>query len=187
MSSNAWQWVTDARFPSFCLVFARAKSVESVLRAYGADAQSAVNMSLRESIAAFPKRETAVLLRVGTLGEWTFCYEDRELLGITKGVRHMLSRGSETIGLYKGGDGTRSFEHMENCRSLELFEPSHPSEAYGEGPFIFADLVRDKLSTAGSGTTGLSAITQVLADRIGLQLDRDTLEGPLLTAPHREH
>ncbi|MFI1415888.1 DUF6461 domain-containing protein [Streptomyces sp. NPDC020707] len=183
LPSDVWHWVNDPQFPSFNLVFARSKSTESVLGAYGADVKSAAVMTHRESLAQFPRREVEVLLRIGTFGDWTFCYEDRKLLGITKDVRISLSRESETIGLFKGGDGMRSFERMQDCRRIELFEPHRPSEVHGEGPFVFADLVSGKLSGAGPDTLGMSALTLVLAERLGLILDRDVLEGPLLTAP----
>ncbi|WP_413755115.1 DUF6461 domain-containing protein [Streptomyces sp. MMBL 11-3] len=183
MPSTAWHWASDQQFPSFCLIFARSKSAESVLEAYGANAQAATELTRKESLSAFPRRKVAALLRVGSLNGWTFCYEDRELFGITGDVRKSMSHGCETLSLYKGGDGTRTFERMKNCRSIEFFEPHRPSEAYGEGPYTISGLVQEKLSAAGPNTLGMSAITLVLAEQFSLELDRDILEGPLLTAP----
>ncbi|MFH8485278.1 DUF6461 domain-containing protein [Streptomyces longisporoflavus] len=185
MSSDAWNWVAEPRYASFCLVFARTKTADNVLEVYGADPEAAVHMTLKESLAAFPYQDVEVLLRVGHLGDWTFCYEDRRLLGNTGEVRTALSWGCETISLHKGGDGTKYFERMEDCRRLELFEPRRPSDVRGEGPFVFSALVHDKLSAAGPNTLGMSALTMVLTERLGLELDRATLDGPLLTAPLR--
>ncbi|MER8002088.1 DUF6461 domain-containing protein [Streptomyces sp. NPDC095613] len=183
MSSDAWNWVTNSQFPSFSLVFARSKSPESMLEAYGADVEAATRMTRKESISAFPKRKVESLFRVGILGDWAFCYEDRQLLGLTNSVRECLSQGCETIGLHKGADGTRVFERMENSRSVEMFEPDRPSEVRGDGPFILSDLVREKLTHTGPERRGISALLLVLTEHFGLELDWETLEGPLLTAP----
>lgn len=184
MHSEAWSWVTNPRFPSFCLIFIHSKSPNRVLEAYGADTESAVSLTDRESITAFPKAE--YLFRVGVLQDWIFCYEDRKLLGVTRGVQEALSRESKTIRLFKGGDGMRTVERMENCRRIEYFEPDRPSDVRGEGPFVLSELVREELSAAHPNAMGMSVVGSVLTKQFGLKLDWKTLEGPLITASLRE-
>ncbi|MBZ6108021.1 DUF6461 domain-containing protein [Streptomyces olivaceus] len=183
MPSEAWSWAVDSQFPSFCLVFARSKTIESVMAAFGADPGAAASMTRMESLSAFPEVDVDNLLRVGTVDGWVFCYEDRNLLGITGRVRKELSRECETLSIYKGGDGMRTFEHMEGGRTIEFFEPRRHLDVQGEGPYVISDLVRGKLAAASPGMLGMTALGLALTEHFGLQLDRELLEGPLLTVP----
>ncbi|MFF8036410.1 DUF6461 domain-containing protein [Streptomyces sp. NPDC016626] len=180
MPSTSWNWATQSRFPSFCLLLARPKSREVLLKAYGADPQRAAEMTLAEAHMQALNQGAGTFLRVGTLGDWSFCYENRDLLGITDHVRTAASREGEAIILFKGGDGTNTMERMQNGQRVELFEPHRPADVQGEGPFTLSALVNDQLA-ADPGILGMSAATQVLTEHYGVEISRESLEGILLT------
>ncbi|MEG8281276.1 DUF6461 domain-containing protein [Streptomyces sp. AHA2] len=183
--SDGWSWVTESRYPSFCLVLARSKTPEELLQDYGVPPQKIGGiMRLEEAEEAFPYDKVDHLIRVGGLEGWSFSYEDRIPLGVTKQVREHVSRDTETLEISKGGDGTNFFQRMKNGRRLEAFEPRNPIDASGDGPFLMSEILQERLQHIG-GRRVMTALTNAIFENYGITVDREVLRGPLLTAALR--
>lgn len=184
--SVGWSWVTESRYPSFCIVLARSKTPEELLQDYGAPPQKIGDMmKLEEAEEAFPYDKVDHLIRVGGLQGWSFAYEDRIPLGMTKEVREHVSRNTETLEILKGGDGTNFFQRMKNGRRLEAFEPRNPIDVSGDGPFLISEILREMFQPDTGGRQAITALTNVIFENYGITVDREVLQGPLLTAAIR--
>lgn len=184
MNSNAraWDWIRGDRYPGYCLTFTRGRVPRTVLELYGADSDTARVLSEADTTDARPPRGAGSVLRTGTLGEWAFCFETHGVLGAGPEVLGRLSRGTQTLALLKGGDGMNVFEHRVDGRRAERFEPGLARTARGEGPHLFRPAVQQLIDAEPDPTPALHAALLVIGRHIGTDLDRDTAQGPLLTA-----
>ncbi|MFF2703657.1 DUF6461 domain-containing protein [Streptomyces cyaneofuscatus] len=181
--SDGWSWVTESRYPSFCIVLARSKTPEELLRDYGLPLHKIEGiMKLEEAEESFPYDKVNHLIRVGRVGDWSFSYEDRIPLGMTEGVRERVSRNTETLEISKGGDGTNSFQRMKNSRRLETFEPRNPIDAFGDGPFLMSEILQERFQPDRGGRRAMIDLTTAISENYGITVDRKALKGPLLTA-----
>ncbi|MFD8913444.1 DUF6461 domain-containing protein [Streptomyces sp. NPDC059575] len=113
MTDGEWEWATDPRFPLWCVTFTRHLAPDKVLRRYGADARTARMLARGEASGLYDLAlRGGTVLRAGTAGGWSFCYEDVGGAGSRPGVLGALSRGTETLSLLHGGDGTN---HLAQC------------------------------------------------------------------------
>ncbi|MEU0382545.1 MULTISPECIES: DUF6461 domain-containing protein [Streptomyces] len=184
--SDGWSWVTESRYPSFCMVLARSKTPEELLQDYGVPPQKIGDiMKLEEAEEAFPFDQVDHLIRVGGVRGWSFSYEDRIILGGTKGVRERVSRSTETLEIFKGGDGTNFFQRMKNGSRLEAFEPRNPIDVSGDGPFLISETLQKRFQPGGGGRRALTALTDAISENYGITVDREVLKGPLLTVALR--
>ncbi|MFB7618306.1 DUF6461 domain-containing protein [Kitasatospora sp. NPDC056181] len=175
-----WEWAESNLVPVFCLNLVRGLSVGEVVAAYGADPERMRVLSAAEAGRLYPMAAGGALLRVGQLGGWTFCFEDREAEGLKPGVLARLCEHSEVVHLFYAV-GMTVVERLENGRQLECFEPGQHHPPRGSGPHDLYDAVRAGLHNPHeSSTTGASL--QALARYAGIEIPGETLTGPLRTA-----
>ncbi|MER7141143.1 DUF6461 domain-containing protein [[Kitasatospora] papulosa] len=180
---DGWSWVTESRYPSFCIVLAKSKTPNELLQDYGVPPHKIGEiMTLEEAEAAFPYDKVNHLIRVGTVREWSFGYEDRISLGMTEDVRNRVSHTTETLEIFKGGDGTNTFLRMNNGRRLEMFEPRNPADVFGDGPFLVSEILQERFQPGGGGARAMTDLTTTISGHYGITVDRETLKGPLMTA-----
>ncbi|MDH6711093.1 hypothetical protein P3T27_007845 [Kitasatospora sp. MAA19] len=174
-----WEWAQSDLMPTFCLNLVRGLSVGEVVAAYGADAERARLLSAAEAGTLYPMAAGA-LLRVGQLGGWTFCFEDREAEGAKPGVLARLCEHSEVVRLFYAV-GMTVVERLGNGRQLECFEPGQHHPPQGSGPYELYDAVRAELpNPQASSMTG--AALRAVARYAGIEILWETLTGPLQTA-----
>ncbi|MFD5989746.1 DUF6461 domain-containing protein [Streptomyces cyaneofuscatus] len=184
--SDGWSWVAESRYPSFCIVLARSKTPEELLQDYGVPSQKIEGiMKLEEAEEAFPFDQVDHLIRVGGVRDWSFSFEDRISLGMTKEVRERVSRNTETLEIFKGGDGTNFFQRMKHGRRLEAFEPRNSIDVSGDGPFLLSETLQERFQPDGRGRRAITALTDAISENYGITVDREVLQGPLLTVALR--
>ncbi|MFD5537658.1 hypothetical protein ACFWIJ_07330 [Streptomyces sp. NPDC127079] len=99
-----------------------------------------------------------------------------------------LSQGTETVRVFKGGDGLRTLDHYRDGRRTESVELSTTPVVRGEGPHTLASALRQALhaipatANSGSATSVLLVGLDIVVRHVGGVLDAQTLRGPLLTA-----
>ncbi|MCP9213386.1 DUF6461 domain-containing protein [Streptomyces sp. NEAU-Y11] len=178
---DAWQWATDPRTPTFCITFTRGATPQDVIAAYGADPTQATVLTPAQAIEAFPAGTAGTVLRVGALGRWSFCYENREPEGFKPAVLHRLSHATETIQVFKGGDGMNGIERLQAGHTTERFEPGMAT-AHGDGPHLLFDQAQRLTAAQPPHTPALHTALRAVGQYIGADLHTATLNGPLLTA-----
>lgn len=178
---DAWGWATDARLPLLCLTFTKRLASYEVLHRYGADPGTARVLTPGETSGL---RELALrggtVLRAGTVGGWSFCYEDVGGAGSRPGPLGALSNGTETLSLLRGGDGMNRMAYWRDGQCLEDFEPG-AADRLPRGERHFWDLVHSAGQTAPH-RPGLLLALRAITCHTGVSLGTDTVEGPLLTA-----
>ncbi|MYQ48615.1 hypothetical protein GTW40_26845 [Streptomyces sp. SID4985] len=162
MADGTWRWATDPRFPVWCVTFTRDLTPDEVLRRYGADPRTARMLARGEAGGLYDLAlHGGTVLRAGTADGWAFCYEDVGGAGSRSGLLGTLSRGTETLSLLHGGDGTN---HLAYWRDGERID-------FELGP------------TGGTSRhAGLVPALRAVTRHTGVSLGADDLEGPLLTA-----
>ncbi|MHC3475615.1 DUF6461 domain-containing protein [Streptomyces sp. 7R007] len=188
LGSSPWEWATDSRCPTFCLTFTRSTTPDAVLGAYGVAPGQATVRTQAESGALLPRGGGGTLLRVGALAkDWIYCYENLEPEGLKPTVVARLSQGTETVRVFKGGDGLCTLDHYRDGRRTESVELSTTPVVRGEGPHASAlrqalDALPAAASSSGSSTSVLLIGLNIVGRYVGGVLDAQTLQGPLLTA-----
>jgi hypothetical protein len=185
--TRPWAWANDPRAGTWCLTLTRGIAPEEVLARYGADAdtarlitrqQAAQLMNGTASSSGLPEGS---LLRAGAWGGgWAFCYEDHGVMGAMPGPLSALSRGTETLGVLKGGDGMNRFSHWRDGHCTERFEPGFP-RTRPNPPHPWWDAVQEQLERSSKPYPGLGPVLQAMAHHTGGALDTATFDGPLLT------
>lgn len=170
-------WATDPRHALWCVTFTRNVTPADVLRRYGADPGSA-QLRAHADTREFYERimGAGTVLRAGTLGAWSFCYEDAGAAGSRPGLLSRLSQGTETLSLLKGGDGMNLLAVWRDGQREEVFEPG----AFGRRPqkdHKLWDLVQHSIT----GQPRIVAALQAIACYTGVLLDDAKIAGPLLT------
>ncbi|MFV2104759.1 DUF6461 domain-containing protein [Micromonospora sp. LOL_024] len=125
-TAGQWAWAEDPRLVMWCVTFTRAITAPDALARYGADPQVArlLDRDQANSLYAATTQEGSVL-RAGSLGMWSFCFEEHGITGAMSGTCTALSEGTETLSLLHGADGMNSFAHWRDGRRVERFEFRH--------------------------------------------------------------
>ncbi|WP_406096346.1 DUF6461 domain-containing protein [Kitasatospora purpeofusca] len=173
------EWAERGTVPTFCLNVVRGLAADEVVAAYGADPGRLRQLSLAEADSRYPMAKGGALLRVGRLGEWTFCFEAREAEGFKPGVLARLSERSEVVSLFYA-DGMTVVERLEEGRLVERFEPGQRSPVQGSEPHTLQEGVRAELRNSTAPSTTEAAL-RVIARHIGAEIPWATLAGPLAT------
>ncbi|MFE2044347.1 DUF6461 domain-containing protein [Streptomyces sp. NPDC059477] len=119
----SFDWV---RGESWNVTFTRGITPDDVLSRYGAVPRDARVMPLREALrlghdsygAGTPKS----VLRVGMVGDWSFCYEEWGVLGCAPRVLSALSRDGETFAVHTDANALDAFAHWRDGRCAESVE-----------------------------------------------------------------
>ena len=98
-----WAWAGQDRYPGFCLTLVNERTPQTVAEALGAGTLSV--MTLAEAEHHFPISSPGTLLRLGTSGNWTFCFEDRAPIANREPAIARLSAGTRLLQVTKSGDG----------------------------------------------------------------------------------
>ncbi|WP_432941573.1 DUF6461 domain-containing protein [Marinactinospora thermotolerans] len=163
----------------WCVTFTRGVTPAEVLRGYGADPGTAQMLSFEEAQGLYPPGDGSVL-RAGALDGWAFCYEDIGVMGAMPGPLSVLSWGTETLSVLRGGDGMNGFSWWYDGQQVESFEPGFV-HTRPRSPSTFWDAVQARIDAAGDHHVGLRPTLEVVAGYIGAVLDTATLRGRLLT------
>ncbi|WKX74023.1 hypothetical protein [Streptomyces sp. XD-27] len=124
------------------------------------------------------------MLRVGALGPWSFCCGDRERGGLQAGGPPRFSRDTETVQVFKGGDGVTGIEYLRAGRTMERFEPGMATAA-GGGPHSLFDRAQWFAAAQPLRTPALRTGLRAVGHYIGADVDAAGLGDPLLIALHR--
>jgi hypothetical protein len=168
-----WAWAGQDRYPGFCLTLVHERTPQAVAEALGAGTLSV--LTLAEAEHRFPISSPGALLRLGTSGNWTFCFEDRAPIANRAPAIARLSAGTRLLQITKSGDGMTVMRDVVDGRQLEAFEPSTAAASGGTA-------LRLRVDSVPAGYPRIVAALATAADETGIGLDRATLEGPLATA-----
>ncbi|MBE9499809.1 hypothetical protein IHE61_21540 [Streptomyces sp. GKU 257-1] len=172
-----------ARSEQFCITFSRNRTQEEVLEVYGASkgAWQALTVFEADEAVGLPVLnpfDNPALVRVGTLGNWTFGIEFDNPIGHLDGILAPLSKKTETILFFCNVRGLTDFRYIVDGRVNEFFEPGARSGNGGSSEYDFFGKFLE-LATTSSET---EAVLTLIANHIGHRLTRETPTGPLLTA-----
>ncbi|GGU62710.1 DUF6461 domain-containing protein [Streptomyces daghestanicus] len=178
---HKWEWFTDPGLPIWCITLTEYLTPDAVLRRYGADPGTARMLGHDEASDLYDRAlRGGTVVRVGTAGAWAFGYEDIGQAGSRSGPLAALSRGTQTLSVLRGGDGTNRLAHWRDGQCREAFELGTAGRK-PQGNHYFWDLVH----AAGQTTpraTGLLLALRAITHHTGVVLSKKTLRGPLLTA-----
>lgn len=200
-----WGWVANPETALCgCLTFVRDRSVEQLMRAFGMDPGAARMLPRRQAGEAvrFPLRDNQrdvvnAVIRAGTTGDWAYAFEDpwfeaMSADGFVEGVASRLSVGTEAVVVAWTPTGDR-VQFMADRNIVTSFEPLIAFDRAGDEPDRFLDAMRqvglpvDNPDNQSSGEgpaeapNPLIAALDMLTMVLGIELDEDTIEGPLLT------
>ncbi|GGO16851.1 hypothetical protein [Micromonospora parathelypteridis] len=172
MDIERWAWAGQERFPGFCFTFVQDRDPGTVAAAVGAD--SLTVLTLIEAEEAHPISKPGALLRFGTYGQGVFCFEDRAPIANREPAITRLAQGTRLLQVTKSGDGMVVVREVVDGRKVQLFEPGEA--VYVDGP------LRPRVAALLPEHSRIVAALAVVADEVGADLDRATLDGPLATA-----
>lgn len=175
MIGDPWAWAVDGRRVSFCLTFISGRDPAQVIATLGGDPD---RLTLYTEAEAYQQGRPDVIVRCGTVGTWTFCYEDSAGATATEGMVARLSQGTELLQAIKGGDGTNVIVHARNGRRVEWTEPSPSFQPPGKGPRPLHSAVQAQIRREPE-VHGLVAALHLIAERVGGHITEADLEGPL--------
>ncbi|MGW0825545.1 DUF6461 domain-containing protein [Streptomyces sp. NPDC002845] len=177
-----WAWVDHA--DSWCVTFTRGITPEEILVRYGAAPGHArlLDREQARDIAdeSRARKAEGTVLRAGSLGDWSFCFEEWGVDGTLTEVLSALSRGTETFSVLLGGDGMNVFAHWQDGKCGELFEPGEP-DAEPSPPHPWWDAVQARWETSGADYPGLAPVIAAVAAYMGAALQDSMLDGSLLS------
>ncbi|CAK7286818.1 hypothetical protein SGPA1_41078 [Streptomyces misionensis JCM 4497] len=113
---------------------------------------------------------------VGTLNWWSFCHEDMDAFGSRHGVLASLSRATETLSLFRGGDGMNLCAVWRNGQREEFFEPGTPVRGSQRNQKLWS-------LTWGcrEGNSPIVSALHAISNYTGVSLNSAIIAGPLLT------
>ncbi|MGW0856964.1 DUF6461 domain-containing protein [Streptomyces sp. NPDC002690] len=165
----------------WCLTITESVTPEEVLTRYGADARNARELTEQQAARLITSSSAAgTVLRVGSCGNWSFGYEAYGVVGIGTGTLSLLSQGTQSVAVLRGGDGMNRFEHWREGGPTEQFEPGFPSTKPPE-PHPWWSEVQRRLDEVNGPHSGLAPVMETAFRHVRGVIDRDTLYGPLLT------
>ncbi|WP_329558112.1 DUF6461 domain-containing protein [Streptomyces uncialis] len=179
-AGNRWDWACDELL-SFNLI--RGRSVDDVLRCYGADPSQARTLRRRESDEAFgPPHDKGTVLRAGRAGDWSFCMETWWFpAGSDLVLLRRLSEGTDAIHYFRNLKGGRSVRHVRDGRTMESFELGMEPLAEEETPLGLHRAFEQLAAQRAYGDDGHDEIWCVLSEVTGVPLDTTLVNGPLPT------
>ncbi|MEV4756977.1 DUF6461 domain-containing protein [Micromonospora sp. NPDC049559] len=176
MIDDPWAWAVDGRRVSFCLTFISGRDPAQVITTLGGDPD---RLTLYTELEAYQQGRPNTIIRCGTVGTWTFCYEDSAGATATPATAARLSEGTELLQVIKGGDGTNVIVHARNGRRVEWTEPLRSFQPSGKGPHPLHSAVQAQMRREPE-VLGLVAALHLIADYVGGHITEADLEGPLL-------
>ncbi|MFE2889345.1 DUF6461 domain-containing protein [Streptomyces sp. NPDC059272] len=179
-SSPSWDWIRSGGYVSMCLTFTRGVTPEDLLRRYGADPLDANSITFAQAYELIQPGPDSSILRVGSLGEWTFCCESLGVQGVMPAVLAALSRDTETVAFNHGADARHTLDHWVDGQPREHFEPGTKASLQAAGVHPFWDAAERHHADNPEGPAELNAL-EAVSDRIGGYLTTDIVHGPLLT------
>jgi hypothetical protein len=180
----------------FCLAFARGVSEEGMLAAYGCE-PGAARVLTHEQMLADEAYEDWVddefcypFVRVGRVGEWSFGFEESGMSveGSRDEVIQHFPPGTETVSYFRV-NAFSWFRHTVDGATVTDFEPLRPYDRSGSDSDRLVPLMR-RVGLNPDGRIGIDlerinptlAALGLMTEAWGLYIDRDTINGPLLTA-----
>ncbi|MEU9576407.1 DUF6461 domain-containing protein [Streptomyces chilikensis] len=180
-TTRPWAWAGNQHAVMWCVTFTHGITPEEVLARYGADTRAARLLTGQQAghlnDSNLPQGS---VLRAGSLGVWSFCFEDHGVMGAMSGPLSALSQGTETFSVLRGGDGMNGFAHWRDGRCTEQFEPGF-TYTRPDPPHPWWDAVQERLDASNEEYPGLAPVLEAVAHHTGAVLDTGTLRGPLLT------
>ncbi|MEU9281457.1 DUF6461 domain-containing protein [Streptomyces sp. NPDC048342] len=163
-----------------CLTFTHGVAPETVLRRYGADPSQVSSISFPQAHELLQPGSDCSLLRVGSLGEWTFCCETLGVQGVMPAVLAALSQHTQTVAFNHGANALHTLEHWVDGQPRERFEAGQKSSLQAADDHPFWDAAERHHADHGNRPAALDAL-EAVADYVGGHLTADVVHGPLLT------
>lgn len=179
-SSPGWDWMLHGRYEGFCLTFTHGLPPAAVLRRYGADLAGSRTIAFPQVYELLQPGPDTSVLRVGALGEWTFCFETLGVQGIMPAVLAALSQNTQAVAVNLGANALHILEHWMDGQPHERFEPGQATSLQAADVHPFWDAA-ERHRANHPGLPAVLGALEAVGDRIGGYLTADILEGPLLT------
>jgi Family of unknown function (DUF6461) len=176
-AAEPWKWLCS-RYESFTLTFSHGLAAAGLLGRYGANPSAARHLPGIDIRAVLQPDIDHAILRAGLLGEWAFGIEDTGTQGAAPATLARLSRGTETISVYRGGNALEDFQHWADGQPQEQFEPGMASTLRAAGQHPFWDAAEHYRATR-PGISGILAAMGAVENHIGAHLAQETDDGPL--------
>ncbi|GLY29948.1 hypothetical protein [Kineosporia sp. NBRC 101731] len=159
----------------FVITFTRGLSPTDILTRYGVDPGTARPVTWQQAVDEQMFGAEATVLRVGMLGQWAFCHQDRPL---EKPSLDILSEGTDSLSLLDLGGGETTFQHWRDGLRYELFRPGFSYSRPRSEPHPFWDRISARHA---AGLSGAKAALAVIEEHVRGEVTHDLLAGPLLT------
>jgi hypothetical protein len=176
--AGPWEWLFRGRYDGLTLTFTRGLTPAGLLERYGADPSAARPLPFTDIRAVLQPDMDHAILRAGVLGEWAFGIEDAGAQGAAPATLAQLSRGTETISVYRGGNAFTVFCHWVSGQPREQFEPGMASTLRAAGPHPFWDAA-ERHRAAQPGIRPILAVMRAVENHIGASLAQETDDGRL--------
>jgi hypothetical protein len=136
-------WIEVPRWVASCISFVKGNNEDQVIRCFGGDPATAVQMTLDEGIESgalisdYASNEFSVL--VGRLGEWVVVYEENGFQGSRHEVWRRASQGTEMVTVFWNVNWDNEFIYAVNGEPVMTFDMVIPEERAGSDPDRFMD------------------------------------------------
>ncbi|MFE7075260.1 hypothetical protein ACFU96_34720 [Streptomyces sp. NPDC057620] len=110
--------------PSFCLVYVRDVPAKKLIRRLGIDSNAPEPRTWSDSDSLVQCGRPGSLLRFGTAGRWSFCFETWGTATASDGGLLMMSAGTEALSYLSSGNGMDIVQRWDDAQPAELFEPA---------------------------------------------------------------
>ncbi|GHA73935.1 hypothetical protein GCM10010345_90790 [Streptomyces canarius] len=179
-ASPNWNWMLQGRYEGFCLTFTHDVTPAAVLQRYGADPSAAHTIAFPRAYEILQPGPDTSVLRVGTIQEWTFCFETLGVQGIMPAVLAALSQNTQTLAVSSGANALHALEHWADGQPRERFEPGQAASLQAADDHPFWDAAERHRADHHDLPALLGAL-EAVGDRIGGHLTADILDGPLIS------
>jgi hypothetical protein len=178
--AEPWEWLFGGRYDGLTLTFTRGLTPAGLLQRYDADPSAARPLPFTDIRRALKPDIDHAILRVGVVGEWAFGIEDNGAQGTAPATLAQLSRGTETISIFRGANAFAVFCDWVSGQPREQFEPGMASTLRAAGPHPFWDAA-ERYHAARPGIRAILAVMRAVEDHTGARLAQETDDGPLPT------
>ncbi|MCX4400055.1 DUF6461 domain-containing protein (plasmid) [Streptomyces sp. NBC_00053] len=168
----------------WCLTFTHNLDPSELLTRYGARPEEARLLDPQEAYGLGQRIGdeglAATVLRVGAIGDWSFCLEQWGWLGSTTALLTRLSQGTETLSLQQDARGQQRFRFWRDGHLAERFEPGMLSTR-PEPPRPWWDAVELRRSEAAEDFPGWDPVLRAVSEHTEATLSNEMVNSRLLT------
>nr|WSW57138.1 DUF6461 domain-containing protein [Streptomyces sp. NBC_00998] len=125
------QWVAEANFDHYCLIFAKGLTPEELVRRMGGDPGTITDPLLLDD--ALQLDDCGKIAMIGSENGWAFALEFASAEGIDREVVASVSRDTEMVTITKSFTGPSLFRLHNAGKTVAEFEVHQPDELAVQG------------------------------------------------------